>query len=171
MKDVGLGTIGVLAAGLVTLGGAAAILSFASPFIIAGSVAIAALGVALGIFGVGMSLVTGPLDQFVTGMANLAEVDGGGLASAAGGVLAVGAAMALLAPLLPFMLIGALAGPAIEKMALATMMFNFTDMKNLALAGPALKSLGEGMSAYERRLINEQYQRRHWLICSVQTVL
>jgi hypothetical protein len=45
------------------------------------------------------------------------------------------------------MLIGALAGPAIEKIALATMMFNFTDMKNLALAGPALKSLGEGMSS------------------------
>ena len=147
MKDVGLGTIGVLAAGLVTLGAAAAILSFASPFIIAGSFAIAALGVALGIFGVGMSMVTGPLDQFVTGMANLAEVDGGGLTSAAGGVLAVGAAMALMAPLLPFMLIGALVAPAIEKMALATMMFNFTDMKNLALAGPALKSLGEGMSA------------------------
>ena len=147
MKDVGLGTIGVLAAGLVTLGAAAAILSFASPFIIAGSFAIAALGVALGVFGVGMSLVTGPLNEFITGMSNLAEVNGKGLASAAGGVLAVGAAMALLAPMLPFMLIGALAGPAIEKIALATMMFNFTDMKNLALAGPALKSLGEGMSS------------------------
>jgi len=147
MKDVGFKTIGVLAAGLLTLGGAAAILSFASPFIIAGSFAIAALGVALGVFGVGMSLVTGPLNEFITGMSNLAEVNGKGLASAAGGVLAVGAAMALLAPMLPFMLIGALAGPAIEKIALATMMFNFTDMKNLALAGPALKSLGEGMSS------------------------
>jgi len=147
MKDVGFKTIGVLAAGLVVLGLAAAGLSFISPFIIAGSIAIGALGLALVPLGIAMQLINEPLKNFGPSLSALADVDGGALMNTAGGLLAIGGAMALMAPMLPFMLIGALAGPAMERLADSLYAFNRVDMKNLSLAGGAMKSLGAGMSA------------------------
>lgn len=59
MKEVGIGTIGVLAAGLLTLGVAAAIFGIpaVAPFIFLGALAIAALGLALIPFAYSMSLM------------------------------------------------------------------------------------------------------------------
>ncbi len=147
MKDVGLGTIGVLAAGLITLGAAAAVLSFASPFILTGSVAIAALGLALIPFGIALNLVAMALPAFTDSMAKMSEVDGMGLVKAAGGMLAMGGAMALMAPLLPFMMIGALAAPAIRALGESLLVMNSVDFNNLSMAGSALASLGVGMAA------------------------
>lgn len=147
MKDVGFKTIGVLAAGLVTLGAAAAVLSFASPFILAGSVAIAALGVALLPFGLALNLVAKALPAFTDSMAKMAEVDGMGLLKASGGMLAMGGAMALMAPLLPFMMLGALAAPSIRALGESLLIMNVIDFRNLSMAGEALSSLGAGMSA------------------------
>ena len=147
MKDVGLGTIGVLAAGLITLGAAAAILSFASPFIITGSVAIAALGLALIPFGIALNLVANALPAFTDSMAKMAEVDGMGLLKASGGMLAMGGAMALMAPLLPFMMLGALAAPSIRALGESLLVMNLVDFNNLSMAGEALAALGAGMAA------------------------
>lgn len=147
MKDVGFQTIGVLAAGLITLGAAAAVLSFASPFILAGSVAIAALGLALVPFGIALNLVAKALPAFTDSMAQMAEVDGMGLLKASGGMLAMGGAMALMAPLLPFMMLGALAAPSIRALGESLLIMNVIDFNNLSLAGDALASLGAGMSA------------------------
>ena len=147
MKDVGLKTIGVLAAGLVVLGIAAAGLSFISPFIITGAIAIGALGLALIPLGLAMQLINEPLKNFGPSLSALADVDGGGLMNTAGGLLAVGAAMTLMAPMLPFMLIGSMAGPVMERLADSLYAFNRVDMKNLSMAGGAMKSLGGGMSA------------------------
>jgi hypothetical protein len=146
MKDVGLKTIGVLAAGLVVLGLAAAGLSFISPFILAGAVAIGALGLALIPVGIAMQLIQEPLKTFGTSLQSLAEVDGGGLANTAGGLLAVAGAMALMAPILPFIIVGALAIPVIDAMGKALQGFNSIDMQNLAQAGVAMTALGAGMS-------------------------
>lgn len=147
MKDVGFKTIGVLAAGLITLGAAAAVLSFASPFILAGSVAIAALGLALVPFGIALNLVAKALPAFTDSMAQMAEVDGMGLLKASGGMLAMGGAMALMAPLLPFMMLGALAAPSIRALGESLLIMNVIDFRNLSMAGEALSSLGAGMSA------------------------
>ena len=147
MKDVGFQTIGVLAAGLITLGAAAAVLSFASPFILAGSVAIAALGLALVPFGIALNLVAKALPAFTDSMAQMAEVDGMGLLKASGGMLAMGGAMALMAPLLPFMMLGALAAPSIRALGESLLVMNLIDFNNLSYAGDALASLGAGMSA------------------------
>ena len=146
MKDVGFKTIGVLAAGLVVLGVAAAGLSFISPFIIAGAAAIGVLGLALIPVGIAMQLIQEPLKTFGTSLQSLAEVDGGGLANTAGGLLAVAGAMALMAPILPFILVGALAIPVIDAMGKALQGFNSIDMSNLAQAGVAMTALGAGMS-------------------------
>ena len=146
MKDVGLNTIVVMAAGLVTLGLAAAGLGLALPFILSGAVAIGALGLALIPFGIALKIVSTALPAFTESMMMLSYIDGVGLLKAAGGMLAVAGAMALMAPLLPFMLLGSLAAPAISTMANSLKSFNDINMANLLLAGEAMKSIGSGMS-------------------------
>lgn len=147
MKDVGFDTILNMGAGLVVLGAAAAGLGLALPFILAGSVAIAAMGAALIPFAFGVNLLSKSLPLFTEGLERMSMIDGGNLAGAAGGLLAVGGAMALMAPLLPFMLLGSLAGPALEKMGIALSYFNIVDAENLRLIGPAMASIAAGMSA------------------------
>ena len=147
MKDVGIGTIGVLAAGLLVLTAAAVGMGFALPFILMGAVAIGALGVALIPLGLGLNLISKSLPEFTESLDGMSQIDGIGLIKAAGGLLAFAGAMALMAPLLPFMLIGAIAGPIMGSMAKNLQEFNNVDMKNLALAGVSMKLLAEGMSA------------------------
>jgi len=147
MKDVGLSTIGVMAAGLITLGIAAAGLGLALPFILAGAVAIGALGLALIPFGLALNLVAMALPTFTESMDKMSQIDGGGLLGAAGGMLAIAGAMALMAPLLPFMLLGSLAAPSIERMGVALQSMNGVDFGNLAKAGGAMAALGLGMVA------------------------
>ena len=147
MKDVGFDTVLTMGAGLVVLGAAAAGLGFALPFILAGSVAIAALGLALVPFGIALNLVAKALPAFTDSMAQMSEVDGMGLLKASGGMLAMGGAMALMAPLLPFMMLGALAAPSIRALGESLLIMNLIDFNNLSYAGDALASLGAGMSA------------------------
>ena len=147
MKDVGMGTLGVLATALIGLTAAAVGMGFALPFILMGSVAIAALGVALIPLGIGLKIVSMALPQFTESLAMMSMVDGGGLAKAAGGLLLFAGAMALMVPLLPFMLIGSIAGPAIGMMAKNLMLFNDVDMTNLMMAGAGMKAISEGMAA------------------------
>ena len=98
MKDVGIGTIGVLAAGLITLGVGAAALGLALPFILAGAVAIGALGVALIPFGIGLTFVAKSLPIFAEGIKELSGISfanlllaGPALISLAAGMLALSA--------------------------------------------------------------------------------
>ena len=147
MKDVGLDTIGVMAAGLVVLTAAAVGMGFALPFILLGAVAIAALGTALIPLGFGLKLVSESLPGFVDSLAGFSEVDGVGLLKSAGGMLAIAGAMALMAPLLPFMLLGSLAGPSIKSMGESLQTFNDVNFGNLALAGVGMKAIAEGMAA------------------------
>ena len=98
MKDVGIGTIGVLAAGLITLGIGAAALGLALPFILAGAVAIGALGLALIPFGIGLTFVAKSLPIFAEGIEGLAGISfanlllaGPALISLAAGMLALSA--------------------------------------------------------------------------------
>ena len=90
MKDVGIETVGVLAGSLVVLGVAAAGLGFALPFILMGSVAIAALGAPLippivgaMIFGKAM----GPLAEGLKAIADLPMLDVVGSPLALGGTM------------------------------------------------------------------------------------
>lgn len=96
MKDVGVETVGVMAAGLVTLGVAAAGLGLALPLMLLGSVAIGALGLALIPFGIGLNVVSGALPEFAKGMSMLSDINflnlmlaGPALASIALGMLAL----------------------------------------------------------------------------------
>ena len=96
MDGVGLGTIGVMAAGLTVLGLAAAGLGFALPFILMGSVAIAALGVALIPFGIGLKVVSSVIPQFAEGMEKIAKVDFLNLMLAGPALISLAAGMAVL---------------------------------------------------------------------------
>ena len=147
MENVGMATIGVLAVGLITLTAAAVGMGFALPFILLGAVAIGALGVALIPLGFGLKLVSESLPGFVDSLASFSEVDGLGLLKSAAGMLAIAGAMALMAPLLPFMLLGSLAGPSIEAMGKSLQTFNNVDFKNLALAGLGMKAIADGMAS------------------------
>ena len=52
-----------------------------------------------------------------------------------------------MAPLLPFMLLGSLAGPSIKSMGESLQTFNDVNFGNLALAGVGMKAIAEGMAA------------------------
>ena len=147
MKDVGMGTLAVLGVALIGLTAAAVGMGLALPFILAGAVAIGALGLALIPFGLGLSIVSTALPSFTESLATLSDINGKGLLTAAAGMLAIGGAMALMAPLLPFMLIGALAAPALKFMGEALQTFNNVNFANLALAGVGMKAIAEGMAA------------------------
>ena len=96
MKDVGIETVGVMAAGLVTLGLAAAGLGLALPFILAGSVAIGALGLALIPFGIGVSVVASALPEFAEGMSQLSDINFLNLMLAGPALLSLSAGMLAL---------------------------------------------------------------------------
>ena len=65
MKDVGIGTIGVLAVALLALGVAGFVLGMVSPLLLAGAVAMIALGAALVVIGFGLSIAVDPFGKFV----------------------------------------------------------------------------------------------------------
>ena len=147
MKDVGIETVGVLAAGLLVLTAAAVGMGFALPFILLGAVAIGALGVALIPLGLGLNLISKALPEFTESLGMMSQIDGMGLMKAAGGLLLLAGSMALMAPLLPFMLLGSLAAPSLEKMGESLLTFNDVDFKNLALAGMGMRAIADGMAA------------------------
>jgi hypothetical protein len=89
-----------MAKGFVTLlglGALAAVLSFAAPFIIAGSVAIGIMGLALIPFGYAMSLVGKGMADFATNLNSLTGLDGGKLLALGEGIMSLSAALVAFA--------------------------------------------------------------------------
>jgi len=147
MDGVGMATIGTMASGMTALGLAAIGFGLAMPFILLGSVAMAALGIALIPLGLGLKIVSSALPSFVEAMDTMSSIDGKGMLSTAGGMVALAGAMALMAPLLPLILIGAMAAPALKYMGESLQAFNNVNFANLAMAGIGMKAIAEGMAA------------------------
>lgn len=162
MKDVGIETVGVLAGSLITLGVAAASMGFALPFILLGSIAIAALGVALIPMAIGAMIfgkAMGPLAEGLKAIADLPMLDVVGSLLALGGtmtmlILAIpgmilsGIALAALGvALMPLGIFGSMANAGLEGLAEKLALLGGVNYANLLLAAPALLSLGAGMMA------------------------
>jgi len=162
MKDVGIDTIGVLAAGLITLGVAAAAMGSFLPLMLMGAAAIAALGVAIIPFAIAANLLGGAIESISAGFTALADVP---ILDVAKNILGFGAAFTLMLPLLPGMM---LTGVALSLMGVALMPFALgaalaarptfelaigmkelagVNWANLLLAAPALLSLSAGLVA------------------------
>lgn len=136
MKGVGMDTIGVLAGSLVTLGAAAAAMGIGLPFILAGSAAIAALGVALIPFAAGAQLAGIGAQSLASGLKDLANIPVGGIAL---NLLGLGTAMTLMLPLIPGLV---LTGAALGALGVALIPFGV----GAQLAGLGTESLAAGMS-------------------------
>ena len=145
-SDINWAGVGAGMVALGVLGVAAALLAPIAPLLVTGAFAIGALGLALVPFAVAVAIAAPAMVDLMGSFKLLNDVDGGGLANTAGGLLAVAGAMALMAPILPFILVGALAIPVIDAMGKALQGFNSIDMSNLAQAGVAMTALGAGMS-------------------------
>ena len=136
MKGVGLETVGVLAGSLVTLGAAAAAMGIGLPFILAGSAAIAALGVALIPFAAGAQLAGIGAQSLASGLKDLANIPVGSIALS---LLGLGTAMTLMLPLIPGLV---LTGAALGALGVALIPFGV----GAQLAGLGTQSLAAGMS-------------------------
>lgn len=147
MKDVGFDTILNLGAGLAVLGVSALALGAALPLLAPGAVALAMLGSALIPFGFAMSLIGPAMPAFAQGLEQLSQIDGAGLAGAAGGLLLMSGAMALIVPLIPLMMLAQYAVKPLTEMGAALYIFNGLNTNKLSMIGPAIASIGAGMSA------------------------
>jgi hypothetical protein len=161
MQGVGMDTVGVLASSLITLGAAAAALGFGLPFILAGAAAIAALGVALIPFAAGALLAGVGTKMLSSGMKDLADVP---IASVAGGLLTLGAAMTLMLPLIPGMILtgaalgiagaamipfalgAALAAGPAASLANSLVLFDYIDAGQLVNVAKGMVALGGAMA-------------------------
>ena len=162
MKDVGIGTIGVLAAGLITLGVSAAAMGSFLPLILMGAVAIGALGVAILPFAVAAKLLGGAMESISAGLKTIADLP---ILEVAGSLLVLGGTFTLMLPfipgllltsvalglmgvaLLPFAVGAKLAANASEGLAEQMQLLAQVNWLNLMLAAPALLSLAAGMMA------------------------
>ena len=135
MKDVGLGTIGVLAAGLVTLGIASIGLGMALPFVLLGSVALAALGVALLPLSLGLALAGVGMAAFAGGLQTIQDLS---MLEIIGSLLGLGAAMTALLLFVPSMLLTAV---ALSAVGVALLPFAAT----VAIAGAGISALSAGL--------------------------
>lgn len=162
MKDVGIGTIGVLAAGLITLGVAAAAMGSFLPLILMGAVAIGALGVAIIPFALAAHLLGGAMESISAGLQTIADLP---ILEVAGSLLVLGATFTMMLPFIPGLL---LTGVALGLMGIALVPFAIgaalaakasqglpelfealsqVNWLNLLMAAPALLSLAAGMMA------------------------
>jgi hypothetical protein len=162
MKDVGIGTIGVLAAGLITLGVSAAAMGSFLPLILMGAVAIGALGVAILPFALAANLLGGAMESISAGLKTIADLP---ILEVAGSLLVLGGTFTLMLPfipgllltsvalglmgvaLLPFAIGAKLASNASEGLAEQIQLLAQVNWLNLMLAAPALLSLAAGMMA------------------------
>lgn len=162
MKDVGIGTIGVLAAGLITLGISAAAMGSFLPLILMGAVAIGALGVAILPFAVAAKLLGGAMESISAGLKTIADLP---ILEVAGSLLVLGGTFTLMLPfipgllltsvalglmgvaLVPFAIGAALASNASQGLAEQMQLLAQVNWLNLMLAAPALLSLAAGMMA------------------------
>lgn len=162
MKDVGIGTIGVLAAGLITLGVAAAAMGSFLPLILMGAVAIGALGVAIIPFALAAHLLGGAMKSISAGLQTIADLP---ILEVAGSLLVLGATFTMMLPfipgliltsvalglmgvaLVPFAIGAALASVASAGLAEKMQLLAQVNWANMLLAAPALLSLAAGMMA------------------------
>ena len=148
MKDVGLGTIGVLAAALITLGVSAAILGGFVPLIALGALAIGLLGAALIPFAYAADLAATAFGNFVPDIMQLSQVDGLNLIAVGAGLAAIGAGLvamtggSLIGSLLEGL--GSLFGAKspMEKVTEFAKGLEDVNMKPLLDLGEAFKNLG-----------------------------
>ena len=148
MKDVGLGTIGVLAAALITLGVSAAILGGFVPLIAMGALAIGLLGAALIPFAYAADLAATAFGNFVPDIMQLSQVDGLNLIAVGAGLAAIGAGLvamtggSLIGSLLEGL--GSLFGAKspMEKVTEFAKGLEDVNMKPLLDLGEAFKNLG-----------------------------
>ena len=148
MKDVGLGTIGVLAAALITLGVSAAILGGFVPLIALGALAIGLLGAALIPFAYAADLAATAFGNFVPDIMQLSQVDGLNLIAVGAGLAAIGAGLvamtggSLLGSLMEGL--GSLFGAKspMEKVTEFAKGLEDVNMKPLLDLGEAFKNLG-----------------------------
>jgi len=148
MKDVGLGTIGVIAAALITLGVAAAILGTFVPLIALGALAIGLLGAALIPFAYAADLAANAFGNFVPDIMQLSQVDGLNLIAVGAGLAAIGAGLvamtggSLLGSLMEGL--GSLFGAKspMEKVTEFAKGLEDVNMKPLLDLGEAFKNLG-----------------------------
>ena len=162
MNDVGIGTIGVLAAGLITLGISAAAMGSFLPLILMGAVAIGALGVAIIPFALAAHLLGGAMESISAGLKTIADLP---ILEVAGSLLVLGGTFTLMLPfipgllltsvalglmgvaLVPFAIGAALASNASQGLAEQMQLLAQVNWLNLMLAAPALLSLAAGMMA------------------------
>ena len=162
MKDVGIGTIGVLAAGLITLGVAAAAMGTFLPLILMGAVAIGALGVAIIPFALAAHLLGGAMESISAGLQTIADLP---ILEVAGSLLVLGATFTMMLPFIPGLLLTSVAlglmGIALIPFALGAVLaakasqglpelfqaLAQVNWVNLLMAAPALLSLAAGMMA------------------------
>lgn len=148
MKDVGIGTIGVLAAALITLGVSAAILGGFVPLIAMGALAIGLLGAALIPFAYAADLAAQAFGNFVPDIMALSQVDGLNLIAVGAGLAAIGAGLvamtggSLIGSLLEGL--GSLFGAKspMEKVTEFAKGLEDVDMNPLLDLGEAFKNLG-----------------------------
>jgi hypothetical protein len=148
MKDVGLGTIGVLAAALITLGVSAAILGSFVPLIALGALAIGLLGASLIPFAYAADLASTAFGNFVPNIMMLSQVDGLNLIAVGAGLAAIGAGLvamtggSLIGSLLEGL--GSLFGAKspMEKVTEFAKGLEDVNMKPLLDLGEAFKNLG-----------------------------
>ena len=148
MKDVGLGTIGVIAAALITLGVAAALLGSFVPLIALGALAIGLLGASLIPFAYAADLAATAFGNFVPDIMQLSQVDGLNLIAVGAGLAAIGAGLvamtggSLIGSLLEGL--GSLFGAKspMEKVTEFAKGLEDVNMKPLLDLGEAFKNLG-----------------------------
>jgi len=148
MKDVGLGTIGVIAAALITLGVAAALLGSFVPLIALGALAIGLLGASLIPFAYAADLAAKAFGNFVPDIMMLSQVDGLNLIAVGAGLAAIGAGLvamtggSLIGSLLEGL--GSLFGAKspMEKVTEFAKGLENVNMKPLLDLGEAFKNLG-----------------------------
>ena len=72
--DIGIGQFASIAGGMILIAGAAAILGLGLPFIVSGSIALAALGGGLLVFGMGAMMAGKGLEAFVGSIATISQI-------------------------------------------------------------------------------------------------
>ena len=153
-EDMGKGFVTLLG-----LGALAAVLGLATPLILAGSVAIGALGLSLVPFALGIGAISLALPIFTEGLSAMASINGNALGSVGIGVGKMGLGLALWAP---FAVFGIPAAYALSQMADSFVKLSNVDAEKLLKVAAAMEkvkdaspSIGSAISAGTMALIGK----------------
>jgi len=137
-EDIGKGMAAVAGIGVI-----GAIAGSAAPLLIAGGLALGALGAGLYIVGQAMQAVGEGFDKMTAGMEKLAQLDGGNLLAVAAGLAALGPAMALFAAGSVVAGIGNLVTGLLS--AVSGQKSPIDQLKEIGAAGDGINKAGSGM--------------------------